>query len=117
MFPEHHLAARIALSLAGVDRQRQDAILSELATRLDRAAALARRDEAINRAHRMVGHIRVLAGALHSYSVNVWPTVRHLPSPPPGETPLQTCFFLACQAADDAGAEIPGNRQVRRIVA
>ncbi|MDO9225637.1 MAG: hypothetical protein Q8M09_05955 [Pseudomonadota bacterium] len=114
---DHDRPVRLALSLASVSLEVQARILGLLETRLDRAAALQRRDEAIRLAHRMTGHIGVLAAALHHYHLNTWPAVRHLPEPPPNETPLRIAFFEACLAASDGGLEIPGPRQIRRIVA
>jgi hypothetical protein len=111
----HHPAA-VALSLAGVDASMQKAILRQVAHRLDRTAAIQRRDKALREAFHLVGHVRILAGALTAYRASVWPCVRHLAQAPAADTPLRQAFFRACQASDDAGVVIPGARQIRRLV-
>lgn len=108
--------ARTALSLAGVDAAAQRRVLDELPRRLDRAAARARRDAAIRDAHRIVGSPRKLAEQLHDFYARAWPHQRHLIAPPDDATPLRRAFFFACQGAEDAGADIPAERQLRNII-
>lgn len=113
-------AGRVALALAGVAAGQQAAILKALLNRLDRAEALARRDRAIREAHNLIGiapgSVRILAKALIEFQARAWPQLRHLAEPPDDATPLRRAYFLACQAAEDAGADIPFERQIRRIV-
>ncbi|MDP1646076.1 MAG: hypothetical protein Q8L71_11350 [Thiobacillus sp.] len=108
--------ARVALTLAGVDAAAQRRALDALPLRLDRAAALARRDAAIRDAHRLVGNPRLLTAALHEFYARAWPQLRHLVTPPDDAAPLRRAYFFACQACDDAGADMPGLRQIRRII-
>lgn len=115
MINDHHPAA-VALSLAGVDASMQKAILRQVAHRLDRAAAIQRRDKALREAFQLVGHVRILAGALTTYRASVWPCVRHLAQAPAGDPPLRQAMFKICQAAEDAGVGIPAYRQLRRLV-
>lgn len=122
-------AARVALSLAGVNAAAQARVLDALPHRLDRDEALARRDAAIREAHRLVrapagapnrrgarSTPAILANALHDYHARAWPQQRHLAAPPADATPLRRAYFFACQAAEDAGVDLPGQRQVRRII-
>jgi hypothetical protein len=102
--------------MAGVSPDETVRILAQLAHRLDRADALARRDYWLCRAHDLVGHIRILSAALHRYETTAWPCLRHLAEPPPNDTPLRTAMFRICQAADDAGTGIPKPRRLRDIV-
>lgn len=112
-------AARIALALAGVDAAAQRRVLDDLPHRLDRVEAEARRNRAICEAHRLIGatpgSVKILAKALSEFQARAWPQMRHLSEPPPDATPLRRAYFLACQAADDSGMGIPGERQIRRI--
>jgi hypothetical protein len=112
----HEHTARTVLSLAGVNPAEQAAILDELARRLDRTAALARRDYWINRAAEQVGNVGTLARLMHRFRSNAWPNLRHLPGPPANETELRKIFFWVNQAIDDMGADVPGERQLRRII-
>lgn len=118
MLIEHH--ARAALALAEVPRDRQAHILAVLHRRLDRAAAIRRRDRAIREAFALIGgapgSVRVLAQALLNFGANIYTCWRHLPAPPAHATPLHAAMFSACQSADDAGAKLPNERQIRRIV-
>lgn len=113
-------AARVALALAGVDLAAQARVLLQLELRLDRQAALSRRDHYLREAFELFGahpgNVRLLADAINRYASTVWPCVRHLPDPRPDDRPLYRAFFRACQAAEDAGAAIPGARQIRRVV-
>lgn len=115
---EHPL--RAALALAAVDAQRQGEIIAAVLKRMDRPAAIRRRDRAIREAFALIGSapgsVRVLAQALSDFSTRVWTCQRHLPEPPAHATPLHAALWRACQAADDAGARLPNERQVRRIV-
>lgn len=112
-------AGRVALALAGVAAGQQAAILKALLNRLDRVEAEARRNRAICEAHRLIGStpgsVKILAKALSEFQARAWPQMRHLSEPPPDATPLRRAYFLACQAADDSGMGIPGDRQIRRI--
>lgn len=108
--------ARVALALAGVDGAAQRRVLDELPRRLDRDEAMARRDAAIREAHRIVGSPRKLAEQIHDFYARAWPHQRHLIAPPDDATPLRRAFFSACQGAEDAGADIPGERQLRNII-
>lgn len=116
MLPEAERAARVALALAGVDAAVQRVVLEELPLRLGRDEALARRNEAIRVAHRLVGSPRKLAQGLRDFYGRIWPNQRHLIAPPADATPLRRAFFLACRGAEDAGADMPGERQIRRII-
>lgn len=123
MTPGHLLidrAARAALVLAEVPRDRQESILLHLADRLDPEAARRRRDGWLRQAHELIGNasgsVVILARALADYHRNIWPSVRHLPALPGGSPALRIALFNVCQACAEAGADIPGERQVRRIV-
>lgn len=116
MIERYQHAARVALSLAGIDAAAQTRVLDALPHRLDRAEALARRDSAIREAHNLVGSPRILAHALHEFHARAWPQQRHLAEPPADASPLRRAYFFACQAAEDAGVDMPGERQVRRII-
>jgi len=109
-------AARVALSLAGVDAAAQARVLDALHSRLDRDQARARRDGAIRDAHRLVGSPRVLAEALHEFYARVWPQQRHLAEPPADATPLRRAYFFACQASDDMGGEMPKKRRIHDLL-
>lgn len=113
-------AASIALALAGVDAGVQSRVLDMLPHRLDNEAAIRRRDYWLRQALNLIGHapgsVRILAEALQSYSASHWPAHRHLAEPPQGATPLRACLFHVCAASADAGRDVPGYRQVRRIV-
>ncbi len=113
---DHHQAARVALSLAGVSPEQHAAILREVNIRLDRQTAIDRRDYWITRAAEIVGQVTILARLLHRYRANAWPHLRHLTAPPANETPLRQAFFFACQAVDDLADNLPGERQLRRII-
>ena len=95
-------------------------VLGEVESRLDRHNAMARRDYWLRMAHDLLGaepgNVRLLADALARYHATTWPCVRHLAAPRAEDRPLHRAFFMACQAADDAGANIPGYRQIRRLV-
>lgn len=116
MQPEAEHAARVALTLAGVDPATVRIVLAELPRRLGRADAMDRRDAAIRAAHRLVGSPRKLHAQLHEFFAHAWPAQRHLIAPPADATPLRRALFLACQGAEDAGADMPGLRQIRRII-
>ena len=109
-------AARAALALVGVGAAEQARALLELEDRLDRTAARARRDSWLCQAYHLLGDVRVLVNALIDYEARIWPCLRHLAAPPEGSTPLRVALFNICQAATDAGAKIPGARQIRRLV-
>ena len=113
-------AARVALALAGVDASMQSRVLDMLPRRLDSEAAIRRRDYWLRQALDLIGHVpgsvRILADALQTYSASYWKLHRHLAEPPQGATPLRACLFHVCAASADAGREVPGYRQVRRIV-
>lgn len=120
MTPQALHAAQAALSLVNTPREDQSRILRLVETRLDRPGAIRRRDEALRQAFSLIGaapgSVRVLAGALAQFAANEWPCWRHLAEPPDHASPLRRHLFHACQAAADAGAELPGERQIRRIV-
>lgn len=113
-------AAEAALQLASVPANRQAEIIDVVLDRLDYRAAISRRDAAIREAYGLIGSaqgsVRVLAQAMAEFSARVYPCWRHLSAPPAEATPLRAALFRACQAADDAGAYLPGERQIRRIV-
>jgi hypothetical protein len=113
-------AARAALALAGVPVERQQDILRELAVRLDREVAIRRRNYWFRQAYDLIGHekgsLEILANALADYHARVWPRRWHAAEPSATDSPLHRAFFFACQAAADAGAPIPGPRQIRRLV-
>lgn len=113
-------AGRVALTLAGLPAAEQARILKALLSRMDRGEALARRDRAMRDAHTLIGvapgSVRILARALGEFYARAWPQMRHLADPPADATPLRRACFFACQAATDAGADIPGERQIRRIL-
>lgn len=113
-------AARTALSLANVPPAQHAAIITTLHDRLDRPAALARRNRWIVEAYNIIGagpaDAEILRGAMHRFYAEAWPRLRHLSEPPQTDTPLRRAYFMACQAADDAGVGIPDLRQLRRIV-
>lgn len=113
-------AARVALALAGVDAGVQTRILDMLPHRLDREAAIRRRDYWLRQALDLIGHtpgsVDVLGRSLQSYSASTWPMHRHLAEPPQGTRPVLVCLFHVCAASADAGRDVPGERQVRRIV-
>lgn len=110
-------AARAALALARVPAAEQARIVAAVVRRLDPAEAMARRDEAIRDAHRLLGYPVLLVKALHQFHARIWPNLCHLPAPPEDATPLDRAFFLACRACADGGVEMPGERQIRRILA
>lgn len=112
----HEHTARTALSMAGISPADQAAIVAQLIRRLDRADALARRDYHLRIAHSLVGSVAILTSALHRWHATAWPCHRHRADPPPELSTLHTCFFRISQAAADAGSNIPGPRQIRRIV-
>lgn len=114
--PDLHHAARVALSLAGIDAAAQVRVLAALPGRLDRAMARTRRNAAIRDAHRLVGSPRILAQALHEFHANAFPHLRHLAEPPADAAPLRRAYFAACQAAEDMGCDLPDLRQIRRII-
>lgn len=116
MIERYQHAARVALSLLGIDAAAQARVLNAIPHRLDRAGAVARRDAAIRDAHNLVGSPRILTHDLHKFYACAWPQQRHLAAPPADAPPLRRAFFFACQAADDAGVGMPGERQVRRII-
>lgn len=111
---------RAGLALAGVDAKRQGEIVSAVLNRLDRDSAIRRRNDALRRAFHLFaagpGDARRLAEALREFSSRIYPGWRHLPTPPAYATPLRAALFEACQAADDAAAKLPDERQLRRIV-
>lgn len=113
-------AGRVALTLAGLPAAEQRRIIKAMLFRLDRDEALARRNRAIREAHSLIGgapgSVDILADALGEFQARAWPQLRHLAEPPPDATPLRRAYFFACQCAEDAGADIPGERQIRRIV-
>lgn len=113
-------AARTALALANVPPAEHAAIITTLHYRLDRAAAEARRNEAIREAYALIGgspgDMKILSRTLHNFYALNWPRVRHLAEPPEEYKPLFRACFRACQAADDSGRGIPGRRQLERIV-
>lgn len=108
--------ARAVLALAAVPPELHAGILREVQIRLDRQTAIERRDYWITRAAEIVGQVTILARLLHRYRSTAWPHLRHLPAPPTDETPLRQAFFWACQAVDDLAADLPGERQLRRII-
>jgi hypothetical protein len=116
----HEHVARVALVLAGTPADEQTRILAQLHHRLDRGAAIQRRDTWIREAFKLIGaapgSVRILSQALAGYHRNTWPCRRYQADPPPHESPLRQAFFRACQACDDANCQIPGERQIRRIV-
>lgn len=116
MWNEAERVASLALTLAGVPASAQPEIIERLCRRLDRAEAMARRDTAIREAHRLVGSPRKLTQGLHDFYARAWPYQRHLIAPPADASPLRRAYFIACQGSEDAGADMPGERQIRRII-
>jgi hypothetical protein len=116
----HKHAITTALSIAGIAPADQAAIVAQVFHRLDRGAAIQRRDTWIREAFKLIGaapgSVRILSQALAGYHRNTWPCRRYQADPPPHESPLRQAFFRACQACDDANCEMPGERQIRRIV-
>ncbi|WP_310445925.1 hypothetical protein [Thiobacillus sp.] len=112
--------ARTALSLASVPAIEHAAVIDTLHQRLDRAPAIARRDRWIIEAYNLIGAGASTAGILHralnDFHARAWPHLRHLSAPPENALPLRRAYFLACQAADDAGSGIPVLRHLRRIL-
>lgn len=112
--------ARAALALASVPADVQNEIIRTLYSRLDREQALARRDYWLRTAHDLLGaapgDVLLLAAAVARYQAATWPMVKHLAAPRAEDRPLQKAFFMVCQAAEDAGAPVPGYRQLRRLV-
>lgn len=109
-------AARVALVLAGVDAAAQRRVLDELPRRLDRAEARERRNAAIRNAHNLVGNIGRLHKELHDFYARAWPHQRHLIAPPADATPLRRAYFFACQGSEDAGADMPCEKTIRRVI-
>jgi hypothetical protein len=110
-------AGRVTLGLAKVPARDHAAILDALERRMDRDAAEARRNAAVRDAHRLVGYVRIVSGALTTFYSRTWPRLRHLAEPPADAKPVERAYFFACQAADDCGKGIPTTaRQIRRIV-
>lgn len=129
MIERYQHAARVALSLAGIDAAAQARVLDALPIRLDRIMAMERRNGAIREAHRLVrpptsepnrrgarSTPAILARDLNEFHARAWPHLRHLAAPPDDASPLRRAYFFACQAAEDAGEDMPGERQVRRII-
>lgn len=110
-------AARAALALARVSAAEQARIVGLVVQRTDPAEAIARRDEAICAAHRLIGYPVLLAAAVHQFQARIWPQLRHLAAPPKDATPLDCEFFRACRACADGGIDLPAERQLRRILA
>jgi len=69
--PRTSYAAHLALSLVGAPQAEHPRVLREVEIRLDKAAAIARRDTALCDAHRLIGNaagsVPLLAKALHQY--------------------------------------------------
>lgn len=112
--------ARTALALAGVAAEHQRDIIHEVGRRLGKESAIVRRNYWLRTAFDMLGaapgNVRLLADAINRYETTTWLCVRHLAEPRPTDSPLQQAFFLICQAAEDAGTPLPGERQIRRLV-
>jgi len=129
-------SARIALSLAAayqragrtLDAAAQREIVSELSSRMDRSAALRRRDDALRRAFNLLvrlfgedASVRMLSESLQKFETSVWPNWRWCAQPPDDASPLRRELFDACQAASAAPIpsgvlNLPGKRQLYRVV-
>lgn len=125
-------AARAALALAAVyqrsgcdlDASVQDDIISELHVSMQRDEAVRRRDDALRNAFQMLGQdtsVKLLFESLRKFETRIWPSWRWVAQPPEDASPYRKELFFACLAASatplpDSSLNLPGERQLRRIV-
>ncbi|GEM_PF-2389763 len=125
-------AVRHALGLAAtyqklgkmIDASVQADIAREVYLAIDRKTALHRRDAALRRAFHLLGTstpISLIYNQIKRFEADCWPSWRHSSQPPTDASPLRVALFNACLAAAaapllDGYLNLPGQRQLRRIV-
>ena len=122
MTPQAESAARAAIRLAvryqragkAIDGSVAEDILAETRRSVERADAIKRRNQSLQRAYAMIGDVVSFENSLNSFYLHKWPIWRL--SAPESVTELQRELYAACQAIADGNLSVPQERQLRRIV-